>query len=426
MNYLLFPLLILGVALLLQTYQPFHRDETATAALASFAVNDGSADASLKGTNVVITGITSGIGKEICSTLLGMGATVYGLSRSADKMQDYANSVQHLSGELQQVVMDMSDLDSVAAGADTVIKSINSSGDPRLSYLVNNVGINYGDLMEIMALDTKTCQGFDKSFVTNYLGHFLLSEKLLPLLQAGDARSASRIIQLASSYHWQVDGSMLLPSTNSKSSTASQSSVMDNQPFAADGRVEDYNQRLLAYGNSKMAQILHANALQSRLNSGAIKRGPRAVKVISVCPAWVGTNIIAEGIARTIMQSLAYSPEQGVTSALNGMFRSDLEGGEFIGNTDIITSVGRKDLWLTSRWASTNGVRTWLVNSMAVVLMVLQPFAFGGSYVQKSSPETYDKDIIDGLYNWSLGAVAPYLVAEGEEAGWQYERVCAA
>jgi len=44
--------------------------------------------------------------------------------------------------------------------------------------------------------------GIDRSFATNYLSHVLLTEKLLPLL--AQAKKGARVLQMSSSYHWQV------------------------------------------------------------------------------------------------------------------------------------------------------------------------------------------------------------------------------
>jgi NADP-dependent 3-hydroxy acid dehydrogenase YdfG len=52
---------------------------------------------------VVITGVTSGIGEELATTLLTLGATVYGLSRSEAKMEAFATKNKELKGTFKPV-----------------------------------------------------------------------------------------------------------------------------------------------------------------------------------------------------------------------------------------------------------------------------------------------------------------------------------
>lgn len=61
-------------------------------------------------------------------------------------------------------------------------------------YLVNST------LLVVLRLRNNA--GIDRSFATNYLSHVLLTEKLLPLL--AKAKKGARVLQMTSSYHWQV------------------------------------------------------------------------------------------------------------------------------------------------------------------------------------------------------------------------------
>ena len=55
---------------------------------------------------------------------------------------------------------------------------------PAIDYLVNNAGIHYGAPWKSHEIDIASATyGLDKCFVTNYLSHFLLTEKLLPALR---------------------------------------------------------------------------------------------------------------------------------------------------------------------------------------------------------------------------------------------------
>lgn len=119
--------------------------------------------------------------------------------------------------------------------------------------------------------------------------------------------ASPRIIQVSSTYHWLSDGFSLA------------SSEASPVPLAARGDFYDYRHRATAYGNSKLAQVLHALALDRRLSAEGSK-----VSVASVCPAWVGTDIAPEGFMRTVVKTFAFSTEQGIYSLLNAMFRPEV------------------------------------------------------------------------------------------------------
>ena len=85
----------------------------------------------------------------------------------------------------------------------------------------------------------KSRQGYDMLFATNYLGHYLLTELMLPLLKK---TVKSRIVFVSSTSHLQVDGRGLQTSGSSV-------------PYAA--QCGDYSSKfwITAYANSKLAQL---------------------------------------------------------------------------------------------------------------------------------------------------------------------------
>ena len=137
--------------------------------------------------------------------------------------------------------------------------------------------------------DFKSKQGFDRAFVTNYLGHFLLTELLLPILEkTGQSRGLpTRVVNVASTYHALSDGRFLKIQG-------------ELGPYAARGDVVDKVQREESYANNKLAQILHSKELARR------KRGREHVQFASVCPGWVGTNILPKDIGGRIVHNRAF------------------------------------------------------------------------------------------------------------------------
>jgi len=139
-------------------------------------------------------------------------------------------------------------------------------------------GIHDGlDIKKMLGLSNEPSpQGFDRVFTVNYLSHFLLTEKMIPLLQKS---ADARVVQVSSSYHWGVDGSDLLPGPHGESPIAS-------RPGGSHGLVLFRSQR--SYANSKLAQIYHARAFK-RYHPDLTN-----IRLISICPAWVGTSIAGQ------------------------------------------------------------------------------------------------------------------------------------
>lgn len=175
----------------------------------------------------------------------------------------------------------------------------------------------------------------------------------------------------------------------------------DSMPLAARGDFYDFHHRHISYGNSKLAQVLHAKALARRLE----KEGSD-VKIVSVCPSWAATDIAPPGLFRFVVQTFAFTPAQGIFSALMGMFRPEVKSGDFVGNTEIVPTLAP---YVIKDW-SISGVplRGSIIDAAAGVLMALQRFNFGW-YIIKSSPESMDEDLQEGLYEWSDRTIAKYM-----------------
>jgi NAD(P)-dependent dehydrogenase (short-subunit alcohol dehydrogenase family) len=163
------------------------------------------------------------------------------------------------TGSLLAHQLDLSDLNSVRSFVSWYTGSHTS-----LDFLVNNAGINYDTLRQKSTPETPLCspQGYDLTFASNYLGHFLLTDSLVSLLAA--ARPLGRVVQVSSNAHFQVNGSELLPPT-----LATPPLHKEDHPLAARCAVNDDLHAKHSYGNSKLAQVLHSVALQRELDSSA-------------------------------------------------------------------------------------------------------------------------------------------------------------
>ena len=139
----------------------------------------------MKGKVTLVTGANTGIGRAIATEFARRGATVVLLCRSAERGEEarsaITNETQNANVEL--LVGDLASLASVRAAAAKFL-----AGHSRLDVLVNNAGI-FAPAREI------TPEGLEKTFVTNYLSHFLLTNLLLERLKAS---APARIINVAS------------------------------------------------------------------------------------------------------------------------------------------------------------------------------------------------------------------------------------
>lgn len=137
----------------------------------------------------VVTGATSGIGYEAALALAGAGARVVLASRNEVKGAEMLAHIRaaHPRAEVSFEPLDLASLASVAACADRLSRTL-----PRIDLLINNAGV--------MAIPTRhvTVDGFEMQLGANYLGHFALTLRLLPLIRAGQS---PRVVTLSSLAH---------------------------------------------------------------------------------------------------------------------------------------------------------------------------------------------------------------------------------
>jgi NAD(P)-dependent dehydrogenase (short-subunit alcohol dehydrogenase family) len=342
-----------------------------------------SGDYPLEGRIAVVTGSTSGLGMAIATELYGFGATVYVVGRNPTKLSNVASTITQTCtqcpGQIVTEKLDTADLVSVKNFSMELSALLGDSN--KVDFLVNNAGIHYvsnGDA----ALEASP-QGYDVAFATNYLGHFLLTELLLPMMS-----DDGRIVQVASTMHMMSDASMLRIQDG------------EDMPFAAQATRDSWQQES-AYGNNKLAQILHSRELQRRLD-----RKESGVKVVSICPNWVNTNILPDDIGGRFVASQAFSPSAGTLSALYAAFSPDIKGGDYVSNSRVpileIPGVLRSILKIPGK------ARMITVNILSMVVLGMQKLFYGAT-VLESSPESYDKPLQRALFVWSKNAVAEYM-----------------
>src|SRR5258708_1825116 len=140
----------------------------------------------LSGKTALVTGANAGIGYETARALATAGAAVVVAARGDTAGRDAAAQIAESTGnpDVSHARLDLADLESVGR--------LQSAWDGPLHILVNNAGI-----MAVPEL-TRTAQGHELQFATNYLGHFALTLGLHDAL--ADARGAG-MVALGSSAH---------------------------------------------------------------------------------------------------------------------------------------------------------------------------------------------------------------------------------
>jgi retinol dehydrogenase-12 len=142
----------------------------------------------MNGRVVLITGANTGIGQVTASTLAQRGAEVYIACRSRAAGETAAQRIRAAGGNVTLLSLDLGDLASVRACAADFL----ARGRP-LHVLLNNAGV--GGARGI------TKSGFELAFGVNHLGHFLLTQLLLPRLREAEH---ARVVTVASKVHYRV------------------------------------------------------------------------------------------------------------------------------------------------------------------------------------------------------------------------------
>lgn len=128
--------------------------------------------ADLSGKQAVITGATSGLGRETAIALAKMGADILVVARNRDKVQELANLIEQETGQqIRSVIADLSSIEETARAAEEI-----ASQFARIDILVNNAGALFNER-------TITPEQLEKSFALLLLSPFVLTETLLPNLK---------------------------------------------------------------------------------------------------------------------------------------------------------------------------------------------------------------------------------------------------
>jgi NAD(P)-dependent dehydrogenase (short-subunit alcohol dehydrogenase family) len=262
----------------------------------------------LSGKRALVTGVSAGLGVETARALAAHGAEVVGTARDLAKAERALGEAG--ANNIQLVEIDLADLTSVRAGADTLL----ADGRP-FDLVIANAGV--------MATPFEhTADGFERQFGTNHLGHFVLVNRIAPLIREG-----GRLVNLASSGHRFSDIDLDDPS-------------FEHTPYES----------FAAYGRSKTANILFAVEFDRRHKH-------RGVRATAVHPGGIQTELaryMGEDALRKLVDTLDANlakegkpafefktiPQGAATSVWAGVVAdADEVGGRYCENCHVSTNI---------------------------------------------------------------------------------------
>lgn len=266
---------------------------------------------SLKNKVAIVTGANTGLGYQTAKSFALQQAHVVMACRDEGKALDAMNAIkaEYDDAKMTFIALDLANLKTIK----TFAKQFNETFQ-RLDILVNNAGV-----MAIPACKTK--DGFEHQFGVNHLGHFALTGLLLAPLKA---TPHSRVISVSS--------------LNEASSRINFNDLMGEKRY----------NRWLAYGQSKLANLLFAYELDRQLK----KHGYKTIS-LAAHPGMADTNLqqvgpqmdkslFASQTWKYINRVFAQTADQGALPQIYASTAQDVKGGEYYGPNDWFGMRGKR------------------------------------------------------------------------------------
>ncbi len=253
----------------------------------------------------VVTGANSGLGRATARALAEKGARVVVAVRNPARGRE---AVTGMVGDLVVRRLDLADLASVRAFAEDLEEPID--------LLINNAGLMFPPL-------GRTADGFELQFGTNHLGHFALTNLLLP-------RIRGRVVTVSSNGH--------------------RAGLIDFDDLNWERR---RYRPARAYGQSKLANLLFTAELQRRLTEVG-----SPVLATAAHPGMASTNLLRspgkrprlEAMQQRIARLLSQSDEDGALPTIAAAV-SDIPGNSYVGPRGFLQGRGAPTIVSRSREA---------------------------------------------------------------------------
>ena len=245
----------------------------------------------LKGKTAIITGANSGIGYELAKKLVSEGCDVILACRNEEKG---LLAEKNLGGNSKFMDLDLSDYESIDDFSSNLI-----SKKVEINYLINNAGIMFHP-------NTILKNGINITFFVNYIGYYLLSLKLIDLLEKNNNSKIINVSSISSYGLKNLDWKFFNPD------------IKDNSLR--------YKRELYSYTN--LFRLMFSIELSKKLKK-------KNYKTISVAchPGVVKSNLGRYVFISKLIYKLPIIPptNAGVAPIYESLSNPDLTGGEFIG-----------------------------------------------------------------------------------------------
>jgi NAD(P)-dependent dehydrogenase (short-subunit alcohol dehydrogenase family) len=276
----------------------------------------------LSGKVIIVTGATSGLGKEATEILANKNAKVIMAIRNITKGQQVVDEIkqQNSNAQIEMIRLDLSSLSSVKAFVDEFIAKYD-----RLDVLINNAGIMFSPYEE-------TTEGFELQMGSNHFGHFALTGQLMPILKK---TPNSRVVATSSLGHKMSKG-------------------IDFQDIHWNNR--KYHERQ-AYFDSKLANTSFTYEFAKRY-----KNDKDAPIIAMAHPGWTSSGLQQHSPTMRILNKFfGQGPKDGVLPTLRAAFGKDTKSGDFFGPSRFFEMHGNPILVESSKLAkdSANSKKLW-------------------------------------------------------------------
>lgn len=248
---------------------------------------------SLEDKTIIVTGANSGIGLEIAKRFSQKKAKVIIACR--DKEGGLAVQRQ-IMGDSEYIHLDLGSFTSIG----TFVESVKSKYS-KVDVLVNNAGVMWPPL-------TKTTEGLELTFGTNYVGYFVLTNKIMPLLREVNG---SRVVNMSSIAQYRV-----------------RNIDWDNI------NSEKHYSKTRSYNESNLFRIMFTIDLEDKLRQKGYKTiaiachpGVTITNLIRFAPKFLGTSVFRRFMNNTIF----HTPDKAAMPALMAATALNISGGDFIG-----------------------------------------------------------------------------------------------
>uniref|UniRef100_A0A0E0GFL3 Uncharacterized protein n=1 Tax=Oryza nivara TaxID=4536 RepID=A0A0E0GFL3_ORYNI len=263
---------------------------------------------SAAGLTAIVTGASSGIGAETARVLAIRGAHVVMAVRNLAAAQPVRDAIlaDAPAASLDLMELDLASMDSVRAFA----SDFAAKGLP-LNILINNAGV--------MATPFSLSKdGIELQFATNHVGHFLLTHLLLETMKKTSCESnvEGRIVNVSSEGH--------------------RFAYREGIRFAKINDESEYNS-IGAYGQSKLANILHANELARRFKDEGVNITANSLHPGSIITNLLRHHSILDVLHRTLGKLVLKNAQQGAATTCYVALHPQVKGvsGKYFSDSNV-------------------------------------------------------------------------------------------